>query len=376
MEQLILNADDDYAQLDEYINSSKINNILLVCGKSVDKLNIYKYFLKLRERSGINVVRFSEFKPNPEYGSVISGIDVFQKNKCDMIIAVGGGSAMDVAKSIKLYSCKDNLKFFPGAAEHKSSTKLAVVPTTAGSGSEATKYAVIYLDGEKQSITDESCIPDAVIFDPSVLESLCTYQKMATAMDAFCHAIESYWSVNSTAESMELSSQAISIILENMNGYLDNDLAGNAKMQEAAYIAGRAINITQTTACHAMSYKLTSKFGISHGHAALLCLTELFPYTAENTDKCIDPRGKTHLETVIDKITKAMGCNSYKEAIVKLKEMASHLNFEFPTVTKDDFDELKRSVNPMRLKNHPIRLDVDSIELLYNNILKNEVNKK
>ena len=90
------------------------------------------------------------------------------------------------------------------------------MPTTAGTGSEATKYAVIYYNGEKQSINDESIIPSTVLFDSSILDSLPSYQKKATVLDAFSHSIESMWSINSTKESKEYSKEALTLIIENL----------------------------------------------------------------------------------------------------------------------------------------------------------------
>lgn len=107
--------------------------------------------------------------------------------------------------------------------------------------------------------------------DASVLKTLPDYQKKATMCDALCHAIESFWSVNSTDKSKEYSMAAIQNVMKHMDGYLANTDEGNAGMLLAANTAGKAINITQTTAGHAMCYKLTSMFSSAHGHAAILC---------------------------------------------------------------------------------------------------------
>ena len=124
--------------------------------------------------------------------------------------------------------------------------------------------------------------------DASALKTLPIYQKKSTMMDALCHSIESYWSVNSTEESNKYSKQAIQTILENKDAYLANKDLGNANMLKAAYLAGKAINITQTTAGHAMSYKLTSLYGIAHGHAVAICISKLWEYMLE-------PVSYTHL---------------------------------------------------------------------------------
>ena len=368
--QNILIASENYTELDEYFAGTSAKNILLVCDGSIQFLKLNEYFTTLENRIGIKVIRFSDFQPNPLYDSVVAGVKVFHDNKCDLIAAVGGGSALDVAKCIKLYSNMDHSQNYLKQTIVPNDVPLFAVPTTAGTGSEATRYAVIYYNGEKQSVADYSCIPSTVLFDSTVLRTLPLYQKKSTMMDALCHAIESFWSVNSTDESKGYSRSAIEMIIANKDKYFDNDDEGNANMLKAANIAGKAINITQTTAGHAMCYKLTSLYGISHGHAAALCDVKLFPFMISNTDKCIDSRGEEYLKTVFSDIAKAMGCSTTKEACDKLASVISELQLEVPKEVKaEDIDILKNSVNPVRLKNHPVKLSVEDIDGLYSNIL-------
>ena len=157
-----------------------------------------------------------------------------------------------------------------------------------------------------------------------------------------------------------------------MNGYLANTEEGNAGMLQAAHTAGQAINITQTTAGHAMCYKITSLFHSAHGHAAILCDRVLFPWMVENTDKCIDLRGEDYLKTTLDEIGTAMGCENAREGAKKLRSIFDSLELEIPNATKEQFEILKNSVNPVRLKNHPIALDMDTIDIIYHIILNGE----
>ena len=367
---MIITAESNYKGLDKWLKDKK--KVFLVCDGSIKFLEDFNR--KLGEIT-TPMVRFSEFQPNPLYESVVKGLKKFRDEACDSIIAVGGGSAMDVAKCIKLYS---NL---PGDGADGMWLKAEIVPndipflampTTAGTGSEATRYAVIYWNGAKQSITSESFIPEAVLMDPNSLKTLPIYQKRATMCDALCHAIESFWSVNSTDESKEYSREAIKGVLEHMDGYLANTEEGNAGMLLAAHKAGQAINITQTTAGHAMCYKITSLFGSAHGHAAILCDRVLFPWMVENTDKCIDPRGEQYLKGVFCDIAYAMGCETPRNGADKLEEIFVKLELDIPVATEEHFFELKTSVNPVRLKNHPIALDMDTIDMLYHKILNGE----
>lgn len=370
MEQKLITSKDNYAELELWLEGK--GKVLLVCDDSIKFLESFKQKL-----GGITtpMVYFSDFQPNPLYESVVKGVEIYRKESCDSIVAVGGGSAMDVAKCIKLYS---NL---PGNGENGSWLKAEIspngipflaMPTTAGTGSEATRYAVIYYDDAKQSITSESFIPDTVLMDPGALKTLPIYQKKATMCDALCHAIESFWSVNSTCESKNYSKAAIEGVLSNMDGYLNNTEEGNAGMLVAAHKAGQAINITQTTAGHAMCYKITSLFRVAHGHAAILCDRVLFQWMIKNTDKCIDARGKEYLRKTLDEIGIALGCSDAEGGAEKLAGIFEKLELKIPEATDEQFEILKNSVNPVRLKNHPIALDTETINSLYHKILNGE----
>ena len=375
MEQKIISSKDNYVEFDQWLKKNGCKKLLMVCDGSIFYMDGFNKHLEEVEAEGIEMVGFRDFQPNPLYESVVAGVKVFREEQCDSIMAVGGGSAMDVAKCIKLYT---NL---PGVGADGSWLKeervpnnipFLAMPTTAGTGSEATRYAVIYYDGAKQSITSESFIPETVLMDPNALKTLPIYQKKATMCDALCHAIESFWSVNSTEESKSYSRKAIAGVLENMGGYLENTAVGNEGMLKAAHIAGKAINITQTTAGHAMCYKITSLFKSAHGHAAVLCDRVLFSWMFENVDKCIDPRGEEYLKKTLDEIGRAMGCVDGKAGAKKLIEIFNRLELEIPSATEEQFKELKTSVNPVRLKNHPIALDMNTIDILYHKILKGE----
>ena len=370
MKQEILSADNNYAELSAFIKNHKCKRILLVCDNSFEFLNIKDYFSDFSHNMNVELYRFSDFQPNPTYESVEKGVCFFVDNHCDTIIAVGGGSAMDVAKCIKLYSNMDHTKNYLKQSIVPNDVLFIAEPTTAGTGSEATRYAVIYYNGEKQSVSHISCIPSAVVFDPSALKTLPLYQKKSTMLDALCHAIESYWSVNSDDESKHYSKEAIQIILTNLSLYLENDDKGCAEMLRAANIAGKAINITQTTAGHAMCYKLTSLYGISHGHAAALCVSKLFPYMIEHSEKCVDKRGKVYFENICKEIAVSMGCTAAKEGAAELQNIIDSLNPEIPAANENDFEILKKSVNTVRLKNNPVELNSDDIDMLYHQILQ------
>ena len=372
--QTVLFASENYKELDHYFQEKAVKHIFLVCGKSIRFLNLNRYFSDLEARSGIQITRFSDFHPNPDYDEIVKAVECFRRSDCDIIAAVGGGSAMDVAKCVKLYH---TMKPYDGSKETHylyqdiipDSIPILAIPTTAGSGSEATHYAVFYDNKIKQSVAHESILPSAVLFDASALDFLPEYQRKSTMMDAFCHAVESFWSVNSTAESKEYSKEAIKKILFSLDAYLKNTPEGNREMLFAAYIAGKAIRIAQTTAGHAMCYQLTNLYGIAHGHAAALVNRKLFPYTVEHPELCTDPRGKEYLRDMFQELAQAMGCETVKKSVEKFQKLWEYLGLSVPFAKSEDYEKLKLSVNPVRLKNHPVQLNTESIDFLYHQIL-------
>ncbi len=370
MEQKIWKSDSFFRELGLLITERRIRSVLLVCGASFRAQRLYNELCRFLEESAVRRTEFSDFCPNPEYESVVKGIEVLRENQCDFIIVAGGGSAMDVAKCMKLFSNMDPEKNYLEQEITKNDLPLLAIPTTAGTGSEATRFAVIYYEGKKQSVSHESALPQYALLDPSLLDTLPMYQRRATMLDAFCHAVESCWSVNSTDVSRRYSAKALEILLRSMDAYLANDPAGNAQMLLAANLAGKAINITQTTAGHAMCYKLTSLYGLAHGHAAALCVAALWRYMAEHTEDCCDMRGAEHLERVLDELADIMGCASAPESADRFQAILKKLEITAPRLRDEgELTQLVQSVNPVRLKNNPVPLSEKTLEGLYRQIL-------
>ena len=355
-----------------------VTKVFVVCDSSFPFLNIKSDI----ENMGNPHVLFSDFTPNPLYEQVCKGVDLFQITKCDSILAVGGGSAIDVAKCIKLavLAKEGNATLIPPLVSTRvecdgSKIPFIAIPTTAGTGSESTHNAVMYYEGAKQTVTNDGVLPDYAILEPSVLKTLPLYQKKCTMMDALCQGIESWWSVNSTEESYEYSRKTIELIMANWRKYIfENDDKAAANVMMGANYGGRAINITATTAAHAMSYKITSLYKLPHGHAVAVCLPEIWEYMIGHRDKCIDRRGQEYLKGVFNDIAKTMGTENPKESIAKFRSMMKEMELANPISEQNhrdsDLDVLSVSVNPVRLKNNPIILDQNIIFDLYSLILR------
>lgn len=369
MEQRILRAENAETELEKIFREKKIRSVLLVCGNSFRKQELYERLCRFTRTMGAELTEFSDFHPNPDYESAVKGVQVLREKQCDFIMAAGGGSAMDVAKCIKLFSNMDEDRCYMEQEIVENELPLLAIPTTAGTGSEATRFAVIYYQGNKQSVNHVSSIPGYVLLDASLLDTLPLYQKKVTMLDAFCHGVESFWSVNSTEESIAYSKEAIKMILKYKDSYLANDREGNEQMLLAANLAGKAIDITQTTAGHAMSYKLTGLYHLAHGHAAAVCVAVIWPYMAAHPEKCVDRRGAAYLEKIFLEIAEVMGCSSVEDSIEKFLGILKELELPAPKM-KDagELEILKKSVNPVRLKNNPVQLDEETLGNLYRQI--------
>ncbi len=361
--QLIFSGTDEYEHIADIIRELHIHKLLLVCGKSYEQLKIKDYLSKL----DVKMIRFSDYMPNPVYDDVSKGVLLFRQEACQAILAVGGGSAIDVAKCIKLFCCMDSSDLFLEQEYVDSEIPLIAVPTTAGSGSESTRHAVIYWHGEKQSITHPSLLPEYVILDSSMLKSLPAYQKKCTLLDALCQGIESWWSVRSTHESRMFAASAVKEILAYQQEYIEfNSEEAAEKIMHAANLAGQAIDVTATTAAHAMSYKLTSMYGLPHGHAVAICLPEVWEYMISHIRDCVDPRGERYVRDVLKEISDIIDIPCFRGLIEKFGLMR-------PTVQGEkDIMVLSSSVNPERLKNHPIAMSRDVLQTLYERILSHE----
>ena len=218
--QTIINGIDNLKNVFATLNCKKI---FLVAGNSYSSSCVKKHIDALN----IEIVRFSDFKPNPVFEDVSNAVSFFKENECDAIVAVGGGSCIDVAKCVKLSVLADAglQALIPPLVSERLPINgqllpFVAIPTTAGSGSESTHNAVMYYQGAKQTVTNDEILPDYAILEPSVLDTLPLYQKKSAMLDALCQAIESWWSVNSTDESVGYSKQAVELIMKYWRRYI------------------------------------------------------------------------------------------------------------------------------------------------------------
>ncbi len=200
---------------------------------------------------------FSEFTNNPKIEDVERGVRCVKIFQPDVIIAIGGGSVIDMAKLIR-YNANLN-------------TRLVAIPTTSGTGAESTQFAVCYIEGEKQSISNPKILPEEAILVPEWTMHNNYYLTACTGFDAFAQAVEALWSIHATEESDLYAQEALALLYRCLAQFATDpqlcmaDKHWREEMMIGANLSGQAINIARTTAPHAMSYKLTSEYGYPHG---------------------------------------------------------------------------------------------------------------
>lgn len=380
--------------------------VFLVAGKSFLRLPIGQELEEIFSDLDLRTYHFSSFQANPLLEDVEKGIEAFSEFQGDVILAVGGGSALDTAKCIKLFSGLSKEKSYLEQEYTENSIPLIAHPTTAGTGSESTPYAVIYKAGEKCSVEHESIYPRYRIEDARSLRTLPLFQKKATLLDALSHAMEAIWSKYSNEDSRSYGKEAISLILKHYKAYLmlgaeaegediveaelkltpeayhpagktiaevsnlagkaiaeASNLAGKA-IAEASNLAGKAIAVTRTTAGHALSYKLGSLYQLPHGLATAVVNRSLYPFMCREKNRMIASENLLFLAKCFQGKTEEEGVRRYQAFLEEL-DILPKLH-----AGEGDLEKLMNSVNVERLSNHPISLTREDIRDLYQEILE------
>lgn len=353
-----------YDELSEKIHAHD-GRVFFVSGKTFELTNI-KEKLKLEENS--SYVRFSKFSENPNLDDLILALDAFRQSKASMIVALGGGTAIDLAKLVKYYSqtylCGDEVE--PVNPGRSDPIYLLAIPSTFGTGSESTHFAVLYIQGKKFSIADSTMMPDGYLLDSKLAATLPKKVKGSACLDALCQAIESYWSVDATKSSKEIAQSAISLIIANFKEYLTGDREASEKVALAANLAGQAINLTKTTAAHALSYALTSRYGIPHGHAVALCIKNMFNANMLKAQK----NNLSDCCIAMEEIYSLLNVKNGSEASTLIYELMEFSGLfpslsDYKQLTMQEVSDIVDSVNLERLSNHPVSFSSDELKRIF-----------
>ncbi|TVR36348.1 MAG: iron-containing alcohol dehydrogenase [Nitriliruptor sp.] len=367
-------GDGSITELPALVRDLGAQRVLLVCGRrSFEASGASRVLPALEEVA--KVTRWSDFRPNSDVEDLSVGLDVLAASRSDLVVAVGGGTAMDLAKLLVAYSelDPDDLAATIGRGEPITSRRLGLVlvPTTSGSGSEATHFAVVYVGADKFSIAGPGLYADAVVLDPQLSLSGSPYQRATSGIDAIAQAIESLWASAADDRSRGSARQALDLLLPAIVPYVRTPVPDPAlarAMTLGAHHAGRAIDISRTTAPHALSYGLTKHHGLPHGHAVGLtlgaCIAVHAAASPEDLVEHVDP--DRHAATMVT-ILELLGAEDAEAAHRRFDDLMDQVGLtpgltQHGVVTADQRVALARGVNVERLGNNPVAFDTAGLE--------------
>lgn len=321
---------------------------------------------------------FTDCKPEPSYEQVEHVVNMVQGFACDLIIGIGGGSVMDAAKLASVlkgasYTIRDLLK---DPAQAKKMVKTVMIPSTCGTGSEATCNAIVAIPEEnsKKGIVNDDMIPDYVILDPRMIAHLPKAIVAATGVDALAHAVECYTSKKATPFSDGYALTAAKLIFGNIReAYNDpENMEAKSNMMLGAYYGGVAITASGTTAVHALSYPLGGKYHIAHGVSNAILFAHVMEF---NRDACED-----RLAQICDAIHPVYAEKPQEEKakyvigqiadIVKVTEIPTDLTQYGVTMNDLDFLVTAGSQQQRLLVNNRKELSLDDIRNIYLKVVK------
>ena len=349
------------------IGKNKFKKIFIITGKNSfykSKANIFFKFPKNK------IIKYY-FKRSklPEFKELNIITKEIQKFSPDIILAIGGGAVIDYAKIVSIldlslikdlkkklmmYECVSIKKVYP----------LIAIPTTAGSGAEATSGAVIYINNIKYSVENLLLIPDYFFLFSNLIINNPFILKSSAGFDAIAQGVESLISVKSNKSSVSFAKKSLTLSLKNYLSFLQKPNRENSQnMLLASNLAGKAINISKTTAPHAVSYPFSSLFGLDHGHAVSLTLEKFLLFNFKNLK---------HSETSFDlyqrykfifEIFKVKNINELNDKIKFLKREANLIDSfsELGININSSKDKILNQVNLLRLKNNPIRVNKNDL---------------
>ena len=363
-------------KLPALIKKNGCNRILIVTDECVVKLGLTKRLEKALSQNNIKYFIYDKTVANPTTKNVEDALHLYRINNCDGIIGFGGGSNMDCAKVLaaRVTKPEQSISEMKGVLKiHKKLPLLIAIPTTAGTGSEATLAAVI-VDSEtrhKYAINDFSLIPKYAVLDPKNTVTLPPSITATTGMDALTHAVEAFIGRSTTKQTRKQAFLATKLIFENIDtAYNDgSNIEARQNMLKAAYYAGCAFTKSYVGYIHAVSHSLSGEYNIAHGLANAIIL----PYVLDSYGETIYTKLRV-LAIAAGLATKETPVDEAARAFIKaIKEMNKRFNIpdQINEIIEDDIPRLAKladkEANP--LYPVPVLMNAEELENFYYSLI-------
>lgn len=360
------------------VKQESAKKVLVFTDKGVAGAGLLQKLLTVLEEAGVSCRIFDDLRPEPAYTDVEKVVEQMNWENGDLIVAIGGGSVMDAAKLCALlkgssYTVKDLLDN-PLLASKQMKT--VMIPTTCGTGSEATCNAIVAIpeEGSKKGIVNEQMIPDYVILDAQMIAGLPASIVAATGVDALAHVVECFTSKKATPLSDTYALAGAKLIFRNIEKVYEDpsDMEAKSDILLGAFYGGVAITGSGTTAVHALSYPLGGKFHIAHGVSNAVLFAHVMAF---NKDAC-----EERLAVLCDAVYPELLAMTWEEkadhmieriaAIVKNTKIPTDLNTFGVKMEDLDFLVDAGSKQQRLLVNNRKELSLDDIRDIYMKVLK------
>ncbi len=297
------------------------DRVIILADPFVVTSGLCEHVTKRLDSAGISYALFTDIVPDPPVDKVIAGVAAVLKGRYPCMIAVGGGSAIDTAKAVRK---------FAGQIEQGYSPRLIAIPTTSGTGSEVTSFAVISnpAEGRKYPLRGDDMLPEEAILDEVLVKSVPATITADTGMDVMTHAIEAYVSTNNNEFSGALAEKSVEICGQFLiRSYSDNnDSHARRKMHIAACLAGIAFNSASLGLVHGMAHQLGAHLHIPHGRSCALLLPSLIEY---NSGITTSSRSQSEYPSCVRKycnMARILGVSNFNE-ITTVRALISYIHF-------------------------------------------------
>jgi len=356
--------------------------ILIITGsKSFNKSGASKKILPVIKNK--NYFIYFKKQKLPELNELLKILNLIKKIEPNIIIGIGGGTSIDYSKLCSVFYKEkkikekiQNNKIF----NFKNKIKTIILPTTAGTGAEVTKFATIFIGKKKYSISDKLVTPNKYFIFSDFCRRSSNYVKASSLMDTICQSTESLLSTSSTKNSVNYSIKSLKIAFKHFDKFVStNDKKSSESITLAANLSGKAINIAKTNGPHAVSYYFSTHHDLNHGHAVSLTINSFLYFNYINSKKSITNFNLKNRYKKLFKITKTKSIHQLNLFYHKLiNKLNIEINFKKLKINiKKEIKNIIKETNLERLKNNPIQIKKENLyQIIKNNEIKNFKNIK
>ncbi len=254
----------------------------VVTDQTMVKFGLLNKLTDILKQQNIRYHQYDDVTSDPDLSAIVKGMKIMDDHYPDLVIALGGGSVIDAAKAVMftLAQCRQQ--------QARAKPCFIAIPTTSGTGSEVTSFSVIKSRSEKLVLVDSFMLPDIAILDPRLVASVPPSITADTGMDVLCHALEAYVSINASDFSDALAEKVVQLVFSHLLTCYQHgaDLTARGKIHNASSMAGMAFTNASLGITHSLAHALGGMFGIPHGKANALLMTQVIAYNADLAGQC------------------------------------------------------------------------------------------